>query len=59
MGRPPRLAVSLEHQHLTAGTGTEARTAQAPNSASNHQNVDVASNHPRLAQVIIVIGRSG
>jgi len=55
MGGSTGLVVGFQHQHLTAGAGTQTSGTQPTDAAADHQNVDVASDHPLSIRVIIVV----
>ena len=55
MGGPTGLVMGFQHQHLAAGTGTEASGTQSADAAADHEDVDVASDHPPGMRVIIVV----
>ena len=54
MSGPTRLVMGLQHQHLAAAAGTEACGAKPADAAADHEDVDVASDHPLSIRVIIV-----
>ena len=50
--------MGFQHQHLAAAAGTEQRRTSA-DAAADHQDVDVASDHPLSIRVIIVVIGAG
>ena len=57
-GRPPRLAVGLEQQHLTPGAGAERGTAQPADATPDHDNVNPVLHPATPDPAIIVIAAS-
>jgi hypothetical protein len=55
MGGSTGLLVGFKYKHFTAGAGTQTSGTQPTDAAADHQNVDIASDHPPSIRVIIVI----
>ena len=54
MGGATGLVMSFQHQHLSTAAGTKARGAKPADAATDHEDVDVGSEHPCNPRVIIV-----
>jgi hypothetical protein len=55
MGGATGLVMGFQHQYLAAAAGTEASGTQSADATADHEDVNVASDHPSSIRVIIVV----
>ena len=55
MGGSTRLRVSLEHQHLSSGSGAKGSAAETTDAAADHNHIDPVLHPTQPMGVIIVI----